>query len=90
MLRQQARENERLQADLTTQAEINAAVTQLARKNAVECASLKADAERQEAKVKAMVEALELVASAEKSALDLAYVKGVAKAVLANHAAAKE
>ena len=45
---------------------------------------------RQEAKIKALVDALELVSPAEKSALDRAYVNGNATAALTNYAATKE
>ena len=45
---------------------------------------------RQETKIKALVDALELVSPAEKSALDRAYVNGNATAALTNYAATKE
>ena len=45
---------------------------------------------RQESKIKALVDALELVSPAEKSALDRAYVNGNATAALTNYAATKE
>jgi len=45
--------------------------------------ALRADAARQEAKIKKLVEALELIATAENSALDLAHSKGIARAALA-------
>ena len=53
-------------------------------------AAYQAATSRQEAKIKALVDALELVSPAEKSALDRAYVNGNATAALTNYAATKE
>mgnify|MGYP003431971559 CR=1 FL=1 len=53
-------------------------------------AGYQAATSRQEAKIKALVDALESVSPAEKSALDRVYVNGNATAALTNYVAAKE